>query len=276
MANMFELNVSDDCTRCGLCVADCPGSVLAMEPGDKPVAASPDTCINCQHCMAICPVGALAINGISPANSVPVSSRDLPSSDQMDLLLRARRSIRQYEDEPVDPELITELLETTAHAPTGCNHQGLSFHIISDPDTMKTFVAEAMDGLVEMASQDGFPPEMDLFKGIADRWTETGSSRIFRDAPHMLIVSSDAESPCGQEDVIIALSYFELLAQSHGLGTTWCGLAKALIGLMPQFKKTLQLDGAVGYYYPMLFGWPAIGYPRTVQRNSAATVINIR
>jgi len=87
--------------------------------------------------------------------------------------------------------------------------------------------------------------------------------------------SSDPSAPSGQEDVVIALSYFELLAQSHQLGTTWCGLAKVLLELLPQFKQTVQLASDGRYYYPMLFGRPAVRYARTVQRSSAAKIVDI-
>lgn len=272
---MFTLDIADTCTRCGACVADCPGSVLTMAEDAKPIAAEPDNCIDCQHCMAICPVAALTINGVGPADAQAFTSADLPSAEKLDLLLRARRSCRHYEDEPVSRELIAELLATTAHAPTGCNRQGLSFHVISGADRMKTFTDDAMAGLVALANQDKLPPTMELFRGIAERWTTTGQSRIFRGAPHLLVVSAAADTPCAQEDPAIALSYFELLAQTHGLGTTWCGLAKVLLELLPGFKQTLGIPDDASYYYPMLFGWPARSYPRTVQRRSAATIVEI-
>jgi nitroreductase/NAD-dependent dihydropyrimidine dehydrogenase PreA subunit len=272
---MFKLDIDDNCTYCGLCVTDCPASVLAMEAGQKPVAAAAESCFNCQHCMAICPVEALAINEAEPGDSEPITSDSLPSAEEMSLLVRGRRSMRQYEDKPVRSELITQLIETAAHAPTGCNHQGLSFHVISSAERMKAFIAESMGALAELAKQDKIPESFAHFKGMAEQWVATGTDTIFRGAPHLLVVSSEAAAPCGQEDAVIALSYFELLAQSHQLGTTWCGLAKVLLELLPQFKQTLQLDGEVGYYYPMLFGWPAVHYHRTVQRNTAARIVDI-
>ena len=44
---------------------------------------------------------------------------------------------------------------------------------------------------------------------------------IFRGAPHLLVVSASPESVCPAEDVNLALAYFELMAQSAGLGTVW-------------------------------------------------------
>ena len=50
---------------------------------------------------------------------------------------------------------------------------------------------------------------------------------------------------------------------------------KTLLELRPTLKRTLGLDGDMSYYYPMLFGRQAVGYPRTVQRATAATIIAI-
>ena len=43
-------------------------------------------------------------------------------------------------------------------------------------------------------------------------------------------------------DCFIALSYFDLFAQSLGVGTLWCGLAKwALCDLLPEMRKRLGI-----------------------------------
>jgi ferredoxin len=274
---MFELKISDACTRCGLCVTDCPAGIIDLPDGGKPVGTenAADACINCQHCLAICPVGAVGINGVDPDGSDTFTGADLPTAERMDLLLRARRSMRRYMDKPVDSALITQMLETVAHGPTGCNHQGLTFHVIRDADRMKTFIEESMTGLVDLANAGDIPETLEMFKGIAEMWSETGKDKIFRGAPHLLVISAAEGSPCAQEDVTLAIAYFELLAQTHGIGTTWCGLAKVLLELVPASKRAMQIPENAPYYYVMLFGHPAIQYTRTTQRKTAAPIIEI-
>ena len=140
---------------------------------------------------------------------------------------------------------------------------------------MKSFISESMAGLVELAKQDRIPEQVGQFKGMPELWAETGIDTIFRGASHLLIVSTDVGTVCAPEDVSIALSYFELLANSHGLGTTWCGLAKGVLDLLPQFKEAFQIAPDAKHYYPMLFGWPAVSYPRTVLRDTAAKIVDI-
>jgi hypothetical protein len=66
---------------------------------------------------------------------------------------------------------------------------------------------------------------------------------------------------------MIALTYFELLASSAGLGTLWDGLAKwALTAILPEMTKKLGIPESHTLGYMMLFGKPAVQYYRTVQR----------
>jgi len=48
------------CDLCGLCVADCPGFVIAIgEEGlPAPAQGAEARCIKCGHCVAVCPSGA--------------------------------------------------------------------------------------------------------------------------------------------------------------------------------------------------------------------------
>lgn len=73
---------------------------------------------------------------------------------------------------------------------------------------------------------------------------------------------------CPQEDVNLALAYVELLSQSAGLGTVWCGLVKMAMELLPALKNELGLQPGRPYY-TMLFSLPDVRYARTVQRDGA-------
>jgi len=87
----------------------------------------------------------------------------------------------------------------------------------------------------------------------------------------LLIVSAPPDAPCPQEDVVLALAYFELMAQAAGLGTVWCGLGKWLLEVLPTLKSSIGL-AADAKYFCMVFGLPSVRYARTVQRDDAALV----
>ena len=94
---------------------------------------------------------------------------------------------------------------------------------------------------------------------------------IFRGAPHLLVVSAGEKATCAKEDVDLSLAYFELLAQCSGLGTVWCGMLKLVLDAAPELRSCLDL-GPETPFYGMLFGYPAVRYARTVQRDDAASV----
>jgi nitroreductase len=87
----------------------------------------------------------------------------------------------------------------------------------------------------------------------------------------LLVVSARETAPCGAQDVVLALSYFDLLAQSSGLGTTWCGCLDFASRAVPEIRDILGL-GSDTPFYGMMFGYPAVRYFRTVQRDNAAGI----
>ena len=94
---------------------------------------------------------------------------------------------------------------------------------------------------------------------------ENGEDVIFRGAPHMVIVSVPLNAPCAGVDPMIALSYFELYAQSMGVGTLWCGFADACFKLMPDMCDYIGVPDGYKVSYVMLFGKPDIKYARITQ-----------
>jgi nitroreductase len=191
----------------------------------------------------------------------------------MILLVRGRRSYRHYKNQNVSTSLIGELLNAIAHAPTGNNNQRLTFTVLDDMVTMKSFQERMITSLSEKL---GHPRQKDdwFLDNIASTILETGPSAIFYNAPYLLIVSSPLTVYTAREDVIIALSYFDLLAQSAGLGTVWCGIVKSMLESLPELKEILKIPEN-HYYFPMLFGLPDIKYHRTVQRDDAANIQKI-
>ncbi len=257
------------CTSCGLCAQDCPFGMIQLHPTR---VEHPESCLRCQHCLAICPTGALSMEGRKPGDSLTLEPGSTPRLDQMIRLVRGRRSVRQYQDKDVDPALLQELLKATAHAPTGVNAQQLTFTIVDRRSALSRIRQEVLARLLRCAEEDRIPERMGLLKRAPAAFFDQGIDLIFRGAPHMLLVSTPTTAPCGQEDVTIALTTFELLAISAGLGTVWCGMLKSALEIAPELKPLLDLPAEGVRYYPLLFGYPAVEYARTVQRDSAATI----
>jgi nitroreductase/NAD-dependent dihydropyrimidine dehydrogenase PreA subunit len=270
---MLYFTVSEElCTRCGECALDCVMGIIEQD-GDRLPRIRPEnegSCLRCQHCLAVCPTGAISIHGRDPAGSDVLDPNGIPSLESMLRLVRGRRSVRRYQNENVDPALIRRLLQALANVPTGSNRQELTFTVIADGESMRRLQEQARSSLAAGAATQ--LPQGDWFRdNIVPIFLDKGPDIIFRTAPHALFVSAPLAEIGAPVDVVLALAYFEMLAHTAGLGTVWCGLLKALLEMAPELKERVGLP-ADHFYYPMLFGLPAVRYHRTVQRDDGAVI----
>ncbi|NTU94239.1 MAG: nitroreductase [Chlorobiaceae bacterium] len=266
----FEVN-KPGCIRCGECVFDCPARIIGVGEDGYP-AIPPEkevSCIRCEHCLVVCPPGVISILGINPAASSPVEG-NFPDPSSMETLIKGRRSVRRYREENVDKALIERMLEVAWHAPTGVNSRQVRFTVLDDREKLIRFRDEVMEGLVRLSRENRIPKSMSYFTLFVKVWERQKVDLIFRNAPHLLIATAPKETACPREDCLIALSYFELLAQSNGVGTVWNGIVKwALDEMLPELKTKLGIPQDHVFGYAMTFGVPAVRYARTVQHTPA-------
>jgi Fe-S-cluster-containing hydrogenase component 2 len=262
--------LENKCIRCDTCVGDCPAGIIVR--GDTTPTIMPENeenCIKCQHCLAVCPKGAVSIFGRSADDSIPLMPEVMPTLQEVETLLRGRRSVRKFQQENVSREIIDRLLATAAHSPTGCNDRDLTFSVIDDRAEISILVERLVTALESKIASGAAVHE--LIVNCVAAYRNNGTDVFFRGAPHLLIVSAGEKATCPQQDIDIALSYFELLAHCAGLGATWCGLLKFALDTAPELRPILGL-GTDALFYAMLFGHPAVQYARTVQRDDTATI----
>ena len=259
----------DLCIQCGACAEDCPFTIIAIAsdfPELDPTRRH--HCIQCQHCLAVCPTGALSILGCNPLDSLPLPE-SLPNGQQMAALIRGRRSIRRYLPEPLDPGVIASMLQTVANAPTGKNNRQCLFTVIEDQKTMERIRHETLEGLRQAVVDKRLTEGLGYFRHVVSAWDQ-GRDIIFRGAPHLLMVSAPKTASTPDADMLISMSYFELLAASMGLGTLWNAMitwAFSVIATDMYARLGIPEDHVRGY--TLLFGRPAVTYHRTVQRDGA-------
>jgi nitroreductase/NAD-dependent dihydropyrimidine dehydrogenase PreA subunit len=255
------------CTGCGECALDCPARVIEMAD-DRPriVPEKEYSCYRCQHCFTVCPTGAISILGLNPKESLDLGKKTL-SPDQVELLMKGRRSVRRYEPVDLEPAQIRRLVEVAQHAPTAVNNRSVHFTVVDKREKLAEIRREVMTGLARLVRENALPEGREFFADFVRMWEENQVDVLFRGAPHFVVASAPETAVAPMIDCVIALSYFELFAQSAGVGTVWCGLVKwAINDLLPEMKAKLGIppDHVVGYV--MLFGKPAVHYARTAQR----------
>lgn len=254
------------CIKCGECIEDCVRNIIAFND-EYPaiITGSEDECIQCQHCFAVCSEGAVSILGLDPDKAEPLEG-NFPDPGKLGTLLKGRRAVRRYKKEPLPWETIRSLLEVAAYSPTGINNRQNLFTVVDDPSVMDRIRKETMEGIKKAVSTNSLPKGLEFYVSFVDAW-DAGKDIVFRGAPHMLAVSTPKNGPSPEADTLIALTYFELLAQSMGIGTLWNGLLKwAITAIVPEMRTKIGIpeDHLIGYV--MVFGRPDVQYFRTVQR----------
>jgi nitroreductase/NAD-dependent dihydropyrimidine dehydrogenase PreA subunit len=271
---MLNFNIdAQKCDACGLCVADCPRTLIHLDPEISRVPFIPadkeELCFDCQHCMAVCPHGALSIGGRDIDKCLPIPGH-LPEPVSMETLIKGRRSLRQFAHQDLDRDTIEHLLEVASHAPTGVNVQQVHFHVIKERRTMDQFRKQCIDEIRKVVERGELTEKRSYFADFVRLWDEKGIDTLFRDAPHLVVTSSPAKLPTPETDGIIALATFELYAATCGVGTLWDGLALwAIRDIAPTLRYTLGIPDEHVIGYVMAFGKPALKYQRTVQRDKA-------
>lgn len=271
----FEVD-RNKCIGCGQCVNVCTGMVLKMQNG-LPVMQSFERygwrgCWRCEHCLAVCPEGAISIFGKKPETSTPKPDKNI--GEQMERLVKYRRSCRRFMDDNVDPVILDHILSAMENAPTGGNSCNVEYTVIDDKKRVDEIWQVAYDKMESLAKRGiythSFSP---FFYGKMKESEETvrEGDMLFCGAPHLFIAhekcsgkwAEDAKANC-----IIATAYFELLANAFGLGTAIMSYPSEVLNeLVPEARKMLNIP--TDHYTGLIvgFGYPDIVYARGTQKD---------
>jgi nitroreductase len=148
-------------------------------------------------------------------------------------LLRARRSVRKYEDRPIEPETIEILKEAALRSPSSRNIQPWEFIFVDDRGL-----------LTELA-----------------RSKPHGASFLAGAALGVVVCADAGKSDTWIEDCAIASIILQLMAQSLGLGSCWVQIrGRDHADGMPaeeHIRKLLGLPENLAVESIMSIGYPA-------------------
>lgn len=132
--------------------------------------------------------------------------------------IRARRSVRAYQERPVPGDVLSRILESVRLAPSGNNRQPWKFIVVTDPRQRARLVAAAKNqqfvGTAPVViAAVGLDPQRVMSCGV----------------------------PGDPVDLAIALDHLSLAAVEEDLGTCWIGAffqeqAREILGVPEQYK----------------------------------------
>jgi nitroreductase/NAD-dependent dihydropyrimidine dehydrogenase PreA subunit len=260
------------CMQDGICAEECPALVIAMDGGDgfpAPASGFERLCFDCGHCVAVCPTGAMSLTGLRPEACAPIRADLLPGPDGVEHLLRARRSIRSFQDRPVGRAALAKLIGIASHAPSAHNWQPVKWLVVEDRGEVRRLAGLAVDFFRTVVHGNPVLAEKLDLAELVRHW-EAGHDAINRGAPHLAIAYSPQAVATAGVDCSIALTYLELAAFSMGLGACWAGWFNFAANHHPPLTEALRLPEGHAVFGAMMLGHPRHGYQRIPPRKEPA------
>jgi nitroreductase/NAD-dependent dihydropyrimidine dehydrogenase PreA subunit len=274
------------CKRHYVCTEICPHRLFVKQEADSiPQFISGDLCISCGHCVAICPEGAI-IHEDFPTDSVKPINRELtPSSEQIAHMLKARRSVREFIDRPVERKLIDAIIDVARFAPSGCNSQSTEFVVVEDrnilkkireltslylSDMVKALHNPAMRRIACFIYKDG-AEQMVSGLPVLKRFLElhdTGYEMILFNAPVLMVFHGVRNAPGSQVNATLALQNASLMAQALGLGHVYVSFVVAAVFKEKEIREILSIPKRNRVHGALALGYPKYQYENWVERRS--------
>lgn len=136
----------------------------------------------------------LSLTAKNKYNIGKLSSDPRPDMPLVEAIM-TRRTVRRYSAEPVPHVVLERLLRLSTHAPSACNRRGWRFIVIEDADSLEWLYKKGGAAFIPKAKQ--------AILVCYFRYTDNDE---WRD---------------GEQSAAAAISYFQLLAHTEGIGSCW-------------------------------------------------------
>ncbi|MCP4606781.1 MAG: 4Fe-4S dicluster domain-containing protein [Proteobacteria bacterium] len=284
----------EKCVGCGTCVAVCPVKTLSIVDGKASVTG--DSSLHCDHCAAVCPKGAVTVGGVD-SDALELSTIENSDSwlgfgdfDAAALvqLMCSRRSCRSYSGEPIEKEVLEDLVKIGTTAPSGTNSQLWTFTVlrrreavlklaravaefyrklnaVAEKSTARLFAKVFMKDVLGVYYREYYPKVQEAL----DDWERNGQDRLFHGAPAVIIIGMKPGASCPCEDALMASQNILLAAHAMGLGTCLVGYVVEAMKRAPKIKQMLGIPVQETVYGVIALGKPKEKYKRLTGRKRA-------
>lgn len=270
----------ESCIKCGKCAQVCPSEIMIQDKGTKEInLIQLDHCIGCGHCVDVCPTESVNHSDFPAEHVHTIDYAQMPTPEQVMLLIKSRRSNRTITSKPVPQESLNQIVEAARCAPTATNARLVSFTLITDPEKLlqvSNFTIGVFNSLAKLLLNPAvklllkpFMKEIyhyvPVFENLKQEHAE-GKDPILRKATALLIIHTPKSNRFGCEDANLAYQNASLMAQSLGISQVYMGFV--LTAIKQDRKKAFnQITGIEGNVQAiMALGIPAFKYPKYVDR----------
>lgn len=181
-------------------------------------------------------------------------------------LVRRRRSVRSFKDDPVPDEYVEQIIEAARFAPSGANSQPWEFVVVKNGETREKIVGLVTEQ-AEYSRKVEFTRDEDVrFPGMQGPAREPG----FKSAPVFILLCGDPRTKDaypllttltrGESHLISGLAsaflYMTLAATALGLGSQWVSATGSPF-VKPLLKKLLDIPEKLDIYDMLVIGYAA-------------------
>lgn len=168
----------------------------------------------------------------------------MPTADQVELLIRSRRSNRAFSKQRVPEELLQRIIEAAHRAPTATNAQEVKMVLVTRPETLKeisritigTFmsIVHAVENpLLKMILKPLMPSSyryIPVFKQLQEEF-DKGNDGILRGAAAALFFYTGSKERFGCQDCNLAYQNASLMAEACGVSQFYTGFVCSAAGM---------------------------------------------
>jgi nitroreductase len=260
-----------------------------MENGKPELSQDPVFgCIACGQCMAICPTHAIEISGreMTVNDRIDLSEmKDKSSYQQLKNLMVSRRSIRDFRDLEVEPDLIEKIIEAAVSAPMGLPPSDVHLVVIKGKVKVREFSFDVIDYFQKISwifspaflwiwrlfGKETYQVMKSFGQPLVSFMTKTKAKQedyLLYDAP--LVMYFAASPYCDPADPYIPATYAMLAAESLGLGSCMIGSIHPMIQYGAKKLKqkwNLPAKSPAGIF--VVFGHPKYKFKSGIRRSFA-------
>ena len=163
-------------------------------------------------------------------------------------LLARRRSIRDYQERAVSPEVVSEILKDTCLAPSSGNGQPWQFIVVHNKEWIRRFSEESKKNFVAAIEKD---PRSPLKKYEAN--LRSKEFNVFYNVPCLVYIGAERSS-VSATGLLPGGLLFHVCPAARGLGTCWINLGIEIRNL--EIQKAIGMSEDFRIVAPMTLGYP--------------------
>jgi nitroreductase len=237
--------------------------------------------------MAVCPFQSIIVDGLSyeiDFFTLPAGyAADMPFQD----MIKTRRAIRAFKEQPVPKELLEKVVEAISFAPPSFTPLKTEIVVVQDTAVIRRALPEMIkvyDGLVKAMShpigrfivrrkngREKFKVlehhVVPLMKSRLPELKQGVEDTITHYAPAMIIFHAHRDAENYKTDINIALTYGFLAAHALGLGGSPIDLIPPTIQNSPELRKLFSIPDNNVPVAAMILGYPKYRYQRGIKRD---------